>query len=244
MGIMGGVNPLVAFLPGFAQRADAWASVADRVGQKYRSLPIDFSTWTFDGRLREIADRVDDGDVVVGYSMGGRLALKAALRRHDKFGALVLVGTSAGIEDDAARAERRAADEELANWIEQHTIEEFAERWEAQPVFASQSPELVSAQRPGRLAHEPEQLARLLRSAGQGMFEPVWHELERIDCPVLAVAGELDTKYADASFRIAERVKHGRARLVAGAGHAPQLERPDEFAALLLDFLDEHFAES
>jgi 2-succinyl-6-hydroxy-2,4-cyclohexadiene-1-carboxylate synthase len=236
------MNPLVAFLPGFAQRADAWASVAELVGQKYRSLAVDFSTWTFDGRLREIADRVDDGDVVVGYSMGGRLALKAALRRPDKFGALVLVGTSAGIEDDEARADRRSADEGLADWMEQHTIEEFAERWEAQPVFATQSPELVSAQRPGRLAHEPAQLARLLRSAGQGMFEPVWHDLERIDSPVLAIAGELDTKYADASFRIAERVKHGRARLVPGAGHAPQLERPEEFSALLLDFLDEHFA--
>jgi 2-succinyl-6-hydroxy-2,4-cyclohexadiene-1-carboxylate synthase len=242
VGIMGRVNPLVAFLPGFAQRADAWASVADRVAQKYRSLPIDFSTWTFDGRLREIADRLDDGDVAVGYSMGGRLALKAALRRPGKFGALVLVGTSAGIEDDEARAERRGADEELADWIEQHTIEEFAERWEAQPVFATQPPEVVSAQRPGRLAHEPARLAQLLRSAGQGMFEPVWHELESIDCPVLAVAGELDTRYADASYRIAERVKHGRARLIAGAGHAPQLERPGEFAAVLLDFLDEHFA--
>jgi 2-succinyl-6-hydroxy-2,4-cyclohexadiene-1-carboxylate synthase len=236
------MNPLVALLPGFAQRADAWASVAEQVGQKYRSLAVDFSTWTFDGRLREIADRVDDGDVVVGYSMGGRLALKAALRRPGKFGAVVLVGTSAGIEDEEARAERRDADEELAKWIEEHTIEEFAERWETQPVFASQPPELVSAQRPGRLAHEPAQLARLLRSAGQGMFEPVWHELEKIDCPVLAVAGELDTKYADASFRIAERVKHGRARLISDAGHAPQLERPDEFSAVLLDFLDEHFA--
>jgi 2-succinyl-6-hydroxy-2,4-cyclohexadiene-1-carboxylate synthase len=237
------VNPLVAFLPGFAQRADAWASVADRVGQKYRSLPIEFSTWTFDGRLREIADRVDDGDVVVGYSMGGRLALKAALRRPGKFGALVLVGTSAGIEDQGARAERRQADEELANWIERHTIEEFAERWEAQPVFASQPPELVRAQRHGRLSHEPGRLAQLLRSAGQGMFEPVWHDLESIDCPVLAVAGALDTRYADASYRIAERVKHGRARLIPDAGHAPQLERPAEFGGVLLDFLDEHFAE-
>jgi 2-succinyl-6-hydroxy-2,4-cyclohexadiene-1-carboxylate synthase len=238
------VDPLVAFLPGFAQRGESWASVAEQVGQKYRSLPIDFSTWTFDGRLREIADRLGDGDVVVGYSMGGRLALRAALRRPGKFGALVLVGTSAGIEDTQARAERRSADEELADWIERHTIEEFAERWESQPVFATQPAELVSAQRAGRLSHEPARLAQLLRSAGQGMFDPVWQQLERIDCPVLAVAGELDTRYADAAFRIVERVKHGRARLIAGAGHAPQLERPDEFAELLLDFLDEHFRES
>jgi pimeloyl-ACP methyl ester carboxylesterase len=153
---------------------------------------------------------------------------------------LVLVGTSAGIEDQGDRAERREADEQLADWIERHTIEEFAERWEAQPVFASQPPELVAAQRPGRLSHDPRKLAQLLRSAGQGIFDPVWDELEGIDCPVLALAGELDTKYADAAYRIAERVKHGQARLVAGAGHAPQLERPAEFAELLLDFLDEH----
>jgi 2-succinyl-6-hydroxy-2,4-cyclohexadiene-1-carboxylate synthase len=237
------VNPLVALLPGFAQRGESWASVAERLAEKYRSLAIDFATWTFDGRLREIAERVDDGDVVVGYSMGGRLALKAALRRPGRFGALVLVGTSAGIEDAEARTERRRADEQLADWIESHTIEEFAGRWEAQPVFATQPPELVTAQREGRLSHEPARLARLLRSAGQGMFEPVWHELERIDCPVLAVAGELDSTYADASFRIAERVRRGRARLVPGTGHAPHLERPDDFAGVLLDFLDEHFSE-
>jgi 2-succinyl-6-hydroxy-2,4-cyclohexadiene-1-carboxylate synthase len=234
------MDPLVAFLPGFAQRGDAWVSVAERVAQRYRSVCLDFRSWTFDARLSELAARVDDGDALVGYSMGGRLALAAALRRPPRFGAIVLVGTSAGIEDRAERLARRREDEELADWIEAHTIEEFAERWEAQPVFASQSSELKAAQRPGRLSHEPEKLAQLLRSAGQGTFEPVWHELERIDCPVLAVAGELDTRYADAAYRVAERVKRGRARLVAGAGHAPQLERPAEFAELVLDFLDEH----
>jgi 2-succinyl-6-hydroxy-2,4-cyclohexadiene-1-carboxylate synthase len=240
IGIIESVDPLVAFLPGFAQRGDAWEPVAERVGQSYRSVCIDFGSWSFDQRLYEIASRVDDGDAVVGYSMGGRLALRAALRRPARFGALVLVGASPGIEDEGERLARKRADEELADWVEQHTIEEFTERWEAQPVFATQPPELVEAQRPGRLSHEPRRLAQLLRSGGQGAFEPVWNELERIDCPVLAVAGELDTKYADTAYRIAERVKQGRARLVSGAGHAPQLERPAEFAELLLDFLDEH----
>jgi 2-succinyl-6-hydroxy-2,4-cyclohexadiene-1-carboxylate synthase len=240
IGIIEPVDPLVAFLPGFAQRGDAWGPVSERVAQRYRSVSVDFGSWSFDQRLSEIASRVDDGDAVVGYSMGGRLALRAALRRPGRFGALVLVGATPGIEDEGERETRKRADEELADWIEQHSIAEFADRWEAQPVFASQPPELVEAQRAGRLSHDPRKLAQLLRSGGQGTFEPVWDQLEQIDCPVLAVAGELDTKYADAAYRIAERVKHGRARLVAGAGHAPQLERPTEFADLLLDFLDEH----
>jgi 2-succinyl-6-hydroxy-2,4-cyclohexadiene-1-carboxylate synthase len=237
------VDPLVAFLPGFAQRGDSWAPVAERVAQRYRSLCLDFGTWTFQERLSEIASRVSDGDAVVGYSMGGRLALEAALRRPARFGALVLVGASPGIEDETARAERRAADEELAGWIEAHTIEEFVARWESQPAFVTQPPELVAEQRPGRLTHEPAKLAQLLRSAGQGMFEPVWDRLEEIDCPVLAVAGERDGLYADASYRIAERVKGGRARLVPDAGHAPHLERPELFSELMLEFLDEHLAE-
>src|SRR3954452_16021525 len=126
IGIIEAVDPLVAFLPGFAQRGDAWQPVAERVAQSYRSVCVDFGSFAFDQRLSEIASRVDDGDVLVGYSMGGRLALRAALRRPPKFGALVLVGASPGIEDAGERLARKRADEELADWIEQHSIEDFA----------------------------------------------------------------------------------------------------------------------
>lgn len=216
----------VAFVPGFMQRAEAWAPVAERIAE--HGWPITYGA---------------AAGVVVAYSHGGRVAIQAAVRDSTKFAGLVLVGATPGIEDDAERAARRAADEELARWIETHSIEEVVARWEEQPVFATQSRELVDAQRPGRLSHDPKELAEQLRSTGQGVFEPVWDGLADLTIPVLAIAGGLDERYATIAVRMAHALPGGRAAIVDGAGHAPQLEQPDAIAGLLLEFLDEHFGE-
>lgn len=101
----------------------------------------------------------------------------------------------------------------------------------------------MEAQRPGRLSHDPGLLARLLRTAGQGALPPLWDRLGLLGCPLLAVAGERDAPYAKAAERMAALALRGSARLVANTGHAPQLEAPESFAGLLLEFLDEHFGE-
>lgn len=227
----------VVFVPGFMQRGEAWRPVAERLGTSYRSVPLDHRAHTLSGRLDEVVGELSPRVALVGYSMGGRLALHAALRRPHALRALVLVGASAGIEDDAERAERQAVDERLADWMEGRSIEEIVERWEALPVFASQSAALREALRPGRLSHDPADLASLLRTAGQGVLPPVWARLTELPCPVLAVAGEADDAYVAAAYRIAELASHGAARLVPGTGHAPQLEDPDAFARLLDEFL-------
>jgi 2-succinyl-6-hydroxy-2,4-cyclohexadiene-1-carboxylate synthase len=228
----------VVFVPGFMQRGNAFAGVAALVGERYPTLCIDHRTHTASERIEEIRTHADRGSALAGYSMGGRLALHAALRDPDRYGAIVLIGTTAGIEDSAERERRRQADEELAAWIETQTIEDVVSRWERQPVFASQSSELVAAQRSGRSAHDPLCLARLLRSAGQGVMGAVWDELPRLRIPVLALAGENDTRYAAAARRIAEAVPNGRHVAIPGAGHAAHLERPDAVAAALVEFLD------
>lgn len=236
--------PTVTFAPGFMQRGEAWEPVAARLAGSYRTTCLDFTTWTFEERVAELLDAVRPGDALVGYSMGGRLALHAALREPARLGALVLVGVTAGIEDAAERADRRASDESLAEWIERRSIEDVVRRWETLPVFATQSAELRERQRPGRLSHDPERLATLLRSAGQGATPPVWHRLHELRRPVLLTAGEQDRRYATAARRMAERLPDARVKLVPHVGHAPQLEAPDEFAALLREFLDEHLGHS
>jgi 2-succinyl-6-hydroxy-2,4-cyclohexadiene-1-carboxylate synthase len=208
------------------QHADAWSPVAAAVRERYPSKVVDFATWTFEDRLSEIHDATERGDVLVGYSMGGRLALHAALREPERYGGLALVGVSPGIEDEDERQRRSKADQELAAWIESHSIEEVVARWEDNLVFDSQPEALVAAQRPGRLAHSPADLALLLRTAGQGAMTPVWDRLGEFRMPLLAMAGKEDTKYWDAAqrMRAAARID---AVGIEGAGHAAHLEQPE-----------------
>ena len=234
-------TPPVIFVPGFMQRGESWAPVAELVGKRYPSGCLDFRTHSFEGRLGELREAAAPGGVPVGYSMGGRLALHLAAREPDRFAALVTVGASPGIEDPDERGRRRAADDDLADWIERAPIEEVVARWERLPVFAGQPEELVERQRPGRLSHYPQDLARLLRSAGQGARPSV--QLARLRLPVLALAGERDERYLGAARRIALLAPRGDARPVMGAGHAAHLERPRAVADLLLELLDEHLGE-
>ena len=229
--------PRIVFVPGFMQHADTWDEVAAAVGQRYPSAVVDFATWTFEGRVGEILAAAGPGDVVVGYSMGGRLALHAALRSGG-FRGLVLVGASPGIEGDEEREARRVADESLAAWIETHSIEEVVARWERNPVFATQPEALVEAQRAGRLRHSPADLATLLRSAGQGALPAVWDRLPSLPVPLLAVAGSLDSAYAAAAVRMASLAPHAQTAIIEGAGHAVHLERPADVSDAIVEFTD------
>jgi 2-succinyl-6-hydroxy-2,4-cyclohexadiene-1-carboxylate synthase len=228
----------VLFVPGFMQRGSAWAPVADLLPERYPSVLLDHREHTFEGRLGEIAAE-GEGAVVCGYSLGGRLAIHAALRDPSRYAGLVTIGAAAGIDEPAARRERASADEKIAAWMETASIEDVVTVWERQPLFADQSDSLVEDQRAGRLSHDPGELAVLLRTAGQGTLNPVWYELGRLGLPWLALAGARDERYGAAARRIAHEAPDARMELVPDAGHAAHLQRPEHVARLIVEFLDE-----
>jgi len=234
------------FVPGFMQGPGSWSPVIERIRRRYRAAALDHRAHDLEGRLAEIERAAPPGAVLVGYSLGGRLALRGALRAADesgRFSALATVGTSAGLDDPRERERRRAADEQLGAWIERSPITAVVDRWERTPALAGQAPELVAAQRADRLRHAPRDLARLLRSAGQGAMEPVWDSLTALEIPLLALAGERDRGYLAAAERMAALAPRGRVRTIAGAGHAAHLEQPEAVARALLELLDEHLGE-
>ncbi|MDO9021771.1 MAG: alpha/beta fold hydrolase [Deltaproteobacteria bacterium] len=184
----------------------------------------------FDEVLDALAPWTRGRRVLVGYSLGARLALSLALRHPGDLRAVVLVGGTPGIEDPAERAQRAAADDALAASIARDGLEAFVERWEALPLFATQremAPERRAAQRAWRTAHEAGGIAWALSTLSTGRMPPLWEALATAPFAVHAVTGERDEKFT----RIAEEmVRRGGGRVVhhrvAGAGHNVALEDP------------------
>jgi len=176
--------------------------------------------------------------VWIGYSMGGRLALHAAVTRPDLVRGLVLVGASPGISDATERTQRRQADEALADEIERIGTAAFIDRWLANPLFAGLGPD--NNHRAQRLTNDPGGLATSLRLAGTGAQEPLWDQLAAITCPVLVVTGADDAKFATIADAMAPRFG-GPCTTVAidGAGHSVHLEQPEAFVEAVEGWLDE-----
>ncbi|MFN8026134.1 MAG: alpha/beta fold hydrolase [Acidimicrobiia bacterium] len=171
----------------------------------------------------------------VGYSQGGRLCLQLALDRPEVTDKLVLVSASPGIADPTERAARVEADERLAQEIERDGVDDFIERWLAQPLFAT-LPRERSGIDERTLLNTVEHLTYQLRVLGQGAQPSNWDRLGDLRMPVLLLAGELDTKYVDIARRMAEQIPDARVEIVPGAGHACHLEQPELVVQLLASF--------
>ena len=177
---------------------------------------------------------------LIGYSMGGRLALHYAVHFPGRLDRLVLESSSPGLEGAVERARRRAADESLASRLESEGIEAFVDGWEALPLFASQGtlPDEARARlRAGRLANDPRSLAQALRTFGTGALPSLWNELPRVEAEVLLLVGELDWKFVEIAERMVTRLPRGEVTVVPGAGHTVHLEAHDRWCEVVTDFL-------
>lgn len=238
-----GSGPRVGLIHGFTQSAAAWAPLAERLSDRWELAAVDAPghgrSAGIDAGLWEAAAMIGDtiGEATyVGYSMGGRIALHLALARPDMVRRLVLVSATAGIDDASERAARRAADEQLAARVETDGLEAFVAWWLRRPLFATLSPEASALE--SRMGGTASGLASSLRRAGTGTQQPLWGRLGELAMPVLVVAGALDEAYAERAHRLGAGIgASSTVEVIPGAGHACHLERPEEFAALLRDWL-------
>jgi len=180
---------------------------------------------TWDANLDSVADQLGGDEVVVGYSLGARVAL--GLVASGRVARAVLVSVNPGIPDEE-RASRRASDASWAQILRDRGIAEFVAAWQAQPLFATQrrvAAERLAARNARRLAFDPEQLARSLEVMGLAEM-PDYRAA--IDDRVVLIAGADDPKYVAIANRYAVRRE-----IIAGAGHDIPLEQPVALAAAI-----------
>jgi 2-succinyl-6-hydroxy-2,4-cyclohexadiene-1-carboxylate synthase len=229
-------------LHGFTHTGASWEHVIGGMGERYRALAPDIRGHGAASMARPITLAAVLGDLdrlaprnfdLVGYSMGGRIALHAALALSARVRRLVLISASPGIADPQERTERRRADDRLASELRALSIERLADRWEQTPVLGGQPPEVAAAARTDRLRNRPEGLALALQGLGTGALPSLWERLAELQIPLLLVVGERDVKFREIAVRMAEAIASAELAVVAGAGHAVHLEQPRKVAGLL-----------
>jgi 2-succinyl-6-hydroxy-2,4-cyclohexadiene-1-carboxylate synthase len=249
-------GPALLLLHGFTGSSAAWEPyveawsefttiAVDLLGHGRSDCPADPDRYRMECCVADLLAVLDtlgvERTAVLGYSLGGRVALHLALHAPERLWALILVSASPGIEDAGEREERRASDAALAAVIERDGIVAFVDRWQALPLFATQArlPAPVRAElRRQRLNNTPRGLANSLRGLGAGMQEPALYRLGQLRVPTLLLAGALDAKYCQLARRMEAALPEARCLITLESGHAIHLEQPAFFMHSVRAFLN------
>ena len=244
----------VLILHGFTGRAESSMPLArtlheagfgiimpDLLGHGQTVAPYDPSRYRMEQAAEDLlalCDQIDPTMLhLVGYSMGGRLALYLATQYPNRWRSLTLESASPGLADPIARAERRAEDNLLASQIEARGIEWFTKYWGKLPLWRNQTREQREALRQERLQNDPQGLAASLRGMGTGVQPSLWEELKRISCPTLLIVGRRDTKFVEIAHAMQARINQAHLSVFIGTGHAVHVEKPQDFQGQVLGFL-------
>jgi 2-succinyl-6-hydroxy-2,4-cyclohexadiene-1-carboxylate synthase len=253
-----GSGPAALLLHGFTGMGEAWSGLAAALGSRFRVITVDLlghgrsSAPEDPGRYRieraaeDLAELlggwVDGPAHLLGYSMGGRLALYFTLAFPQLVRSLVLESASPGLETAEERGRRVAVDEALAARIEQDGVEAFVAEWERLPLFASQLllPEDTRQElRVRRLQNRAAGLAGSLRGMGAGSQPSLWSRLAEVRPRTLLVAGELDEKYCALNRRMVQALPGARLEVIPRAGHTVHLEQPERYVEIVKQFWSE-----
>jgi len=238
-----GTGPPVVLLHGFTGNASTMTGLRDQlsaghlvivpdlVGHGESSIPTRVSAYGVEAMARHVVSLNEklghDRFHLVGYSMGGRVALALACETPTKVMSLALVGASAGIAEPERRADRVAADRALADRIETEGLDGFVDEWMAKPLFSSQSRlglAHIEQARHQRLSNDPTGLALSLRGGGTGAMKPLHGQLGGCGVPTVVIAGVEDPKFRAIANELVEMLADATCAVIDESGHAAHVE--------------------
>jgi len=244
---------VLVLLHGFTGTKQTWSPFFSQLEKYFRVIAIDMpghgnstidmpiTMETFCHHLFTLLEKENCTNIhLLGYSMGGRSALSFAMMHESMVKTLLLESASPGLKTEKERKLRRDQDSQLAEKLLTSSIEDFVNKWEQIPLFASQKSLPKSVQqkiRRERLLQEPEGLSNSLKYMGTGIQPSWWKPLNHLNTKVLLVVGELDEKFVQINRQMHELLPHSRLEVVKEAGHAIHVEQEAKFVKLVIDFI-------
>ena len=243
--ILHGFTGSASAMEPLTKRLTGRKTVPDLIGHGRSESPSSVTPYSPASVSKQLASLLIQLDVpqvrIVGYSLGGRIALTFATHHPTMTSSLALIGASPGIADAAERLRRLNSDRDLADSIPQEGIRSFVDSWVNLPMWGSLRQRLTSEQWARSLAQRrsshPLGLANSLRGAGAGAMSPLHDKLKDLDVPTLLIVGEQDRKFRKIAEEMATALPRGTCQVISGSGHATHLEQPDATAAAI----SEHF---
>ena len=235
----------IYYLHGNLQSFDVWAPIIDQLSKLRPELshsPVNlyqrryngFDDWTEDFCHRVESEANGENSLLLGYSLGGRLALHACLARPELWKGAVIVSADPASNTSEVRDLQLQKDLNWANRFQTQSIDRIISEWDALPVFCG-----IANSAPRRLKSiEPDSLGHLFDVFSKGRQRDLLLEIEKVrKLPILSVSGELDHRYYEISQRITRFSEFFQHAVVPSAGHRVPWEQTDVFCATLLRFL-------
>lgn len=248
--------PTIVMLHGFTGSTTTWQQTIEELSSDYHVVAIDlvghgstavpgtverYSMEQHIADLHEVLQQLEIAQpIVLGYSMGGRLALGYTVMYPKEVASLILESSSPGLRTAEEQLERRTADAKLADRIEHEGIKKFVDFWQDIPLFHSQKKLSTTQQqaiRNERLNQQPTGLANSLRGMGTGSQPSYWQELSQLTLPVLLLTGSEDEKFEKIAEEMAESLPNAQHETINDAGHAIHVEKPQQFATMIKSYL-------
>lgn len=247
----------VVFFHGFTGSAKDWRFIKEKLPQNFEPIFVDLlghgktdspenvENYRFDSQIEQINQLFKKlkihNPILVGYSMGGRLALSYRMKYPKNIQAVILESTSFGIEQKIEREERVKSDEDLADKISNSSIEEFINYWVNIPLFESQKriseEELNQIFRNKVETNNKIGLQNSLLGFSSGKMKNFHPLLTNFNIPTLLVAGEIDNKYSKIANKVHKLIPNSDLEIIKDCGHNVHLEKTEEFLKLLNKFL-------
>lgn len=215
----------------------------DSPGHGSTNTPNSAHFHTFDAQLNNFTALIDQLNIpifhLLGYSMGGRIALHYAINHSYKLASLTLESTNNGISNEVERLDRVSRDHILSDELILN-YPHFLKKWNRLPLF--QSPRFadntqLESFNTIQAKQDPIQMALSLREFSPGKIPYVNDELRLISCPVLAITGNMDHKYNDLWTKLINIFKNGIHVSIKNAGHRVHLDQPAEYIDTVLNFI-------